>query len=333
MSEAKALVADIGGTNARFALYGSGGRERLEVLACADYPDLAAAVEDFIGRVGLSGAAGLGAAFAVACPTDNDQIRLTNNHWSFSVAATAARLGLARLQVINDFTALALALPQLDPGQRRQLGGGEPRPGPLALLGPGTGLGVSGLLASPAGWLPLTGEGGHVTLAAADAADAELIAVVRRNHPHVSAERLLSGPGLVNLYAALAELDGRPLRGTPPTPADILSRGLAGEGLYRQTLDRFCALLGTVAGNLALTLGAAGGVYLGGGIIPRMGEYFDRSPFRQRFEQRGRFSVYLGRLPCYVISDPYAALDGAARLFDPLYRDLGVRHVAGPDSA
>jgi glucokinase len=183
--------------------------------------------------------------------------------------------------------------------------------GGLAVIGPGTGLGVAGLLPTRHGWVAVPGEGGHATLAAADDFEAALLAAVRRDFPHVSAERLLSGIGLPVLHGAVAAVLGQP--GGLLTAGDIVERGLAGDDLACQrTLDSFCALLGSFAGNVALVLGARGGVYIGGGIVPRLGEAFFQSRFRERFEAKGRFDAYLQAVPTYLITDTLAALSGAA---------------------
>jgi glucokinase len=195
----------------------------------------------------------------------------------------------------------------------RQLGGGERiERQPFALLGPGTGLGVSALL--PAGdgqWVPLAGEGGHITMAPASAYEAEIIACLRDEFGHVSAERVLSGMGLCNLYRAVTQLDAR--SGSTITAAELTQRGLSGEDPdCAKALSLFCSFLGTAAGNLALTIGARGGVYIGGGIVPRLGDYFHRSEFRSRFEAKGRLSDYLLPVPAYVIHAEHPALLGAA---------------------
>jgi glucokinase len=214
--------------------------------------------------------------------------------------------------VLNDFTALALSIPQLAGDGVRQVGRGSPQSGSaIAVVGPGTGLGVSGLVPHGDRWLPLSGEGGHVSYGGMDEHENDLLHIVRERYGHVSAERLLSGPGLVNLYQATAERAGLPAEDL--SPGEISGRGLQGLEPFAQVLDQFCGILGTVAGNLALTLGAAGGVYLGGGIVPRLGQFLDRSSFRTRFEAHGRLSAWLETVPTYVIQAPNPALIGAAR--------------------
>lgn len=307
------LIGDIGGTNARFALVPGPGMalSAPRTLACADFPGPAEAIRSYLAAVETP--APRWASIGVATPVTGDQVRMTNHHWAFSIEALRRALGLDRLALLNDFAALALALPALAPDQLAAVGGGTPSPGaPLALLGPGTGLGVAGLVRHNGLEIPIEGEGGHVTLPASTPREAEVIAVLARRYPHVSAERALSGPGLAALYQALGALSGSVLEALDA--ASITERGLSGHCTQcREALDLFCALLGTVAADLALTLGALGGVYIGGGIVPRFGAYFANSPFRARFERKGRFSDYLARVPVYVIQARYPGLIGAAR--------------------
>ncbi len=321
------LVADIGGTHARFGLVRNGAVGRVEVVATADHPGFAAAAAAYLDRVCVgSGARPRAGAIAVAGPVGGDRVRLTNHPWSFPVAGTAAALGLARLEVINDFAAVALAVPRLGAGDLRSVGGGGPAVAgaPVAVIGPGTGLGVSSVIADRDGWLAVPGEGGHVTLAGTCADEDRVIARLRDRFGHASGERAVSGPGLVNLYEALA--------GTPPpppgTPAAVTDAAAVGKDPAAATaVTMFCGFLGTLAGNLALTIGAAGGVYIAGGIVPKLGGLFDRSPFRARFVAKGRFSGYLDTIPCWVITQPLAALVGLGGLLD------GRGRVAGaPDS-
>ncbi|MDQ5907984.1 MAG: Glucokinase [Pseudomonadota bacterium] len=306
-----ALIADIGGTNARFALIDAHRRLYAErTLACADFPGLIAAGQAFLQAAG--GMRPRRAAVAVATAISGDQIQFTNSPWSFSIEAVRQELGLDQLTILNDFTALALALPWLAPEERRTVGGGEAVHGaPIALIGPGTGLGVSGLIWSGERWLPLETEGGHVTFSPVDDREWVISRILQKQFGHVSPERLLSGPGLVNLYHALAELEGWVPEAL--TPADITDRALAGACRHCQdVLDMFCGALGTAAGNLAITLGARGGVYIGGGIVPRLGDYFTQSAFRTRFEDKGRFSSYLAAIPTWVITAANPAFRGVA---------------------
>lgn len=310
------LVGDIGGTNARFAIVTAPGAQptHIRVLPCAGYAGPAEAIRDYLRLEGLEPPPV--AAFGIANPVTGDHVAMTNHHWAFSVEGLRAELDLARLLLINDFTALALSLQQLGSTEREQLGGGEPVAAhTIGLIGAGTGLGISGLVPCGAGYVPLEGEGGHVTLAASNAREANIIAVLAERYGHVSAERALSGPGLVALHDAIRRLeDESPLA---LDSAEISARGLAGSCPFCvETLHTFCALLGSVAGDLALTLGARGGVYVGGGIVPRLGGFFAASAFRARFEAKGRFAAYLAPIPTYVIHAPYAALLGAAQALE-----------------
>lgn len=313
------LVADIGGTNARFGWLAEGSDEvqHVATLRGAAHSGPASAAREYLAR--LQGDLGpayrppRAAAFAVATAVGTDQISFTNSGWSFSRQATCSELGLDELLILNDFEALALSLPRLRPAQMAPVGDVRAAAvaGALAVIGPGTGLGVAGIMPTPRGWVAIPGEGGHATLAALDEHESALLAAVRREHAHVSAERLLSGIGLPVLHQAEAALAGQ--ASALLSTEDIVQRGLAGEdALCARTLDDFCALLGSFAGNVALTLGARGGVYIGGGIVPRLGPRFFASRFRERFEAKGRFQAYLQAIPTALITDTLAALTGAA---------------------
>jgi glucokinase len=314
MSEA--LVGDIGATNARFALLDADRRvSQARVLPVDQYATLGEAIRSYWAAERIDRVPGA-VALAVASPVTGDRVRLTNHPWSFSIAALKSDLHLERLVVVNDFTANALAVPRLAPDGRSAIGGGNPLPGlPIAVLGPGTGLGVSGLIPTPSGWVPLAGEGGHATIAAFDDKENEVLGRLRRRFGHVSAERVLSGQGLVNLYQALAEIAGT--RAEPYTPSQITDREIGEHApLCRDALALFCTLLGTAASGLALTLGARGGVYIAGGIVPRLGARFAESGFRHRFEDMGRFRAYLAAIPTYVVTTAVPAFLGLAEALD-----------------
>ena len=308
------LLADIGGTYARFTVEtASGVFEHTASLRCAEHVDFHAAVTAYLGRLPAQLPGRLQhAAIAIANPVEGDAVRMTNYHWRFSIEQMRQRLGFESLVVVNDFTALAMALPRLAPGQRRQVGGGTGRErSVVGLLGAGSGLGVSGLIPAADGWVALGTEGGHATISAANDFESALLGVVRSQYPHVSAERLLSGIGLPVLHAAVAAVAGH--KAEPLGANQIVERGLAGQDeICSRTVDSFCALLGSFSGNVALTLGARGGVYIGGGIVPRFGERFFSSAFRERFESKGRFQAYLQAIPTLLITDTLAALTGAA---------------------
>ncbi|MGA8862868.1 MAG: glucokinase [Gallionella sp.] len=310
------LVGDIGGTNARFAMQLSQGTPITEPLALpsGDFAGPAEAIAHYLKLTGLPHPRWAGLAIATAI--SGDMLAMTNNGWKFSIDATRDKLALTHLRMLNDFTALALALPKLGPDNLVQVGTGEPEAGKaIGLIGPGTGLGVSGLIPSATGYSAIEGEGGHVTLPAFNAREAELVALTRKRYTHVSAERLLSGPGLMMLYDVIAESAG--VANEMLQPDEISERGVAGScPVCRETIATFCAMLGTVAADVALVLGARGGVYIGGGIIPKLGDYFATSPFRARFEEKGRFSSYLARIPTWVIHAPWPGLIGAVAALD-----------------
>jgi glucokinase len=318
------LLADIGGTNARFALRAPGrGFADIEVLACRDYGDVGAAMDAYLARAAARGLATDGirhAAIAIANPVEGDWVSMTNHHWRFSIAALRAARGLDLLLVVNDFAALAMALPHLDESGRERVGGadGAAVPGrPIGLIGPGTGLGVSAVVPAtgPEGtrWLALAGEGGHASFAPVTRQEMRILDALWEEHGHVSAERLLSGPGLEAIHRVLA--------GERLAAAAITARALDGTcAACRETVEVFCAVLGSVAGNVALTLGATGGMYIGGGIVPRLGSLFHASAFRARFEGKGRLQTYLARIPTWLVTEPYPALRGVAAMLDAASR-------------
>lgn len=309
------LVGDIGGTNARFALLNEWGKPvKATTLRTDDFPGLYPTVSAFLKDNNVKQIDA--AAIAVACPVNGDRIELTNNHWSFSIAETAQQLQLSagRLHIANDFEALALAVPHLTDDELIKIGPGSSKAShTVAVIGPGTGLGVSGLVPCGDSWIPLRGEGGHVSLGVRTSREIAVYDIMRRQFRHVSAERFLSGDGLQNIQQALRQIDGLDAREL--SAAEITDRGIHdGDAVCSETLQIFCDLLGSCAGNLALTLGAKGGVYIGGGIVPKIADFFAQSGFRQQFEAKGRFQAYLQAIPTYVITAPYPALTGVAQL-------------------
>jgi glucokinase len=253
------------------------------------------------------------ACIAIANPIDGDVLKMTNNHWQFSIEATRQQLGLDSLLMLNDWEAMAMAAPALQGADLEQIGSGEPVPNaPKGLIGPGTGLGVSSLVRSRRGdWVPIAGEGGHVSLSPTCAREADILRVLWRSHPHVSAERAISGMGLENLYRAICELNGT--EAEPLVAAQVTERALKAQDVAcEEALERMCRLLGNAAANLAVTLGARGGIYIGGGVIGRLGDYFAQSGFRAAFEAKGRFENYMKRIPTYVIRAEQPALIGCA---------------------
>lgn len=310
-----ALVGDIGATNARFALVAPDGTlSKPQALLCDDYQTIAAAIEAYLADA--EGAAPAQGVLAIAASPTGDVVSMTNHPWTFSIEGLCRGLGMHRLRVVNDFHANATAVPYLKDDERVQVGPGAPVDDmPIGVIGPGTGLGVSTLVPTPSGPRPIPGEGGHVTMSPADARESAVLDLMCSRYDHVSAERLLSGPGLVNIYNTLCEIKHVPA--APLTAAQITDPTIAADDATAQeATDMFCAMLGTIAGNLALTLGARGGVFIAGGIVPKLGDRFAKSQFRARFEAKGRFQSYLATIPTYVVVRPFAALLGAAKLLD-----------------
>lgn len=314
------VLADIGGTHARFA-WQAGPADSVTdfvTLECARF----ACIKDAL-RTALRGwrrEAPPDCGIAIATPVFGDRIRMTNLGWEFSVAQLRDEFGFNRLEVLNDFSALALAVPAIEPRDLRALGGGPAMPqAPMAVMGPGTGLGVSALVPDgTGGWRVLESEGGHASLPACTATEREVLARLAAQHGHVSAERVLSGPGLVNLHRTLWAMS-HPRSAAPQLGASVIARAAVRDAdpVCVEALKLFCAFLGSVAGNLALTLGARGGVYLGGGIVPRLGGFIERAAFRERFESKGRLSGYLASIPVWAIHTRESpALQGVATALD-----------------
>jgi len=310
-SQALRLVADIGGTNARFALARADGTLREpRTLATRRYASLDEAASDYLRAVSTRPRE---ACVAVAGPVSGDLVRLTNHRWEFSITATRAALGLTTLRVINDFEAIALALPALVAGDVEKIGGDTAVRGrPMAVLGPGTGLGVAQLIATRSGFQPVSTEGGHASIGPCDEAELRILATLLHNGQQLSREALLSGPGLERIYWALCLAEGIPYRGY--TAAEIQSRAVESTDAACSTaLGHFCAFLGTAAGDQALCCGAQGGVFIAGGIVPRFTEFLRRSLFRARFEAKGPMRAYVSAIPVYVITRPNPGMLGAAR--------------------
>jgi glucokinase len=309
---AHAIVADIGGTNARFSRVelASLALDKVAVYPCAEFATLADALTHYQQQQGLTDIKHV--AIAIACPVTSDQISMTNFHWRFSVKAMQQQLGLEALQVMNDFTAVAMCLPALTAAQRVKIGPGEIQHGkPMAVLGAGTGLGVAHLLPVNDQFVPLPGEGGHVDWAAQTEQEWFIQQMLAKEYGHVSPERLLSGPGLEAIYKALALY--RQQVAEPLSAAEIAKQALTGEcALARDTVLQFFASLGSVAGDLALTLSTFGGVYIAGGIAPRLLPLLADSEFRARFEAKGRFSAFNRQIATYVVTAEQPGLVGAA---------------------
>jgi glucokinase len=307
------LLADIGATHARFALQTAPGVfTAVRVLLCEDFDGIVSLL-----RYYLKDHADMRlhhAALAVANPISGDFVRMTNRDWQFSTDAVRRELGLTTLLIVNDFTALAMAIPGLTHGDLMQVGQGAPAPNAvIGVLGPGTGLGVSGVIPTADGFVTLGSEGGHVNFAPGDEREFAILQTAWKEWPHVSNERLISGPGMEIIHRALAARNG--VAAPARKAAEIVNSALDEQDpLCLEVLECFCGMLGAAAANLAVTLGAFGGIFIGGGIVPRMGEWFAGSPFRARFEAKGRFSSYLADIPTYVITTPHPALHGVATI-------------------
>ena len=313
------LLGDVGGTNVRLAIQGQvdGPLLRVGTYACASFPGVLDAIRHHLAVEALD--CPRWGAIGIATAITGDAVRMTNHPWSFSIRALETSLGMDQLMVLNDFSALAMSLQALREDERWQVGGGSPvTRAPMALIGPGTGLGVSGLVPtlSGAGMVPIAGEGGHVTLSSFNSEERAVLEVLHWRFGHASAERALSGPGLENLYMALGQVRGARVREL--AAHEVTAAAQAGsDPQASDTLDLFSSLLGNVAGNLALTLGARGGVYVGGGIVQRLGRHFNAARFRQSFEAKGRFREFLSQIPSFIIlRTEQAALKGASLALD-----------------
>jgi len=306
---APALLADIGGTNARFALGRAGEVGAITTLKTADHRDIGSAIRTFFETAGLDAPPQM-AALACAGPVEGGLVQMTNLEWRIDAEQIRDEIGIEKVQLVNDFASVAWAIPFLEAADLHQIGGGEAVPGgPAVVLGPGTGLGVAGYLPYGSGEAIVVGEGGHVSMPAITDREADVLAVARDELDHVSAERLLSGEGIERLYAILARLDG--VEVPERTAAEITGAAIAQDcPICREAFDMFCDMLGTIASNLAVTFGARGGVYIAGGIAPKNLDYFAASGFRRRFEAKGRFSGYLARIPTSIVMHPEPAFLG-----------------------
>lgn len=318
--QVRGLVGDVGGTNARFALVDQEGHIRFaKSFACQDYSSLAEIIETY-----LASTAGkrrpTRAAIAVAGPVVDGEIQFTNLAWGVSETDLVVAFEFEAVSLLNDFAAQAIAAPRLDPEDLRQVG--PPIRGaaeaPIVVIGAGTGFGVAGLARRPHNEVPIATEGGHGAFAPCDEIEVEIWRRLKARYGRVSIERVLSGQGLYDLYCVLAELDGASAELADEKA--VVAAGQAGEALACAALDRFCGILGAVAGDLALTYGARGGVYVSGGIAPRLIDRIATGGFRARFEDKGRLTDYVKDIPTFVILHPYAALVGAARELELLER-------------
>ncbi|TWT23802.1 glucokinase [Luteimonas marina] len=321
--ESRVLLADIGGTNARFALADPASNtpllaDSVQAFAVADFPSLAEAARHYLHETGEQETGIRHGVFAVAGRVDGDEARITNHPWVISRPRTQAQLGFERVTLINDFAAQAMAIPLLQPGDIAQIGGvpwireESPRHRTYAILGPGTGLGVGALVIRDGRQYPLETEGGHVSFPPGTPEELAILDRLSAQFGRVSNERLICGPGLVNIHRALSELAGEDPG--PLQPADITARAQAGDPRCMRAVDVFCAVFGAISGDLVLTLGAWDGVFLTGGLVPKMLDALQHSGFRQRFEHKGRFSPTMARVPSLAVLHPHAGLLGTAAI-------------------
>jgi glucokinase len=306
------LIADIGATNARFAMADESGFRDEVVLQCLDYPTIVDAVRAYQEKIQSAGAV-RSASFAIAGPVSGDVFTMTNHGWTFSIEQTRRDLGLDSFHLHNDFAAVAMAIPAMKAQHIVQIGQGKAQKNaPIGVIGPGTGLGVAGLVPDGRGdYIVVPSEGGHVTMPAKTQREFSLFEALHGKYHHISAERVCSGKGLVNVYDAIRLVDKRddlPER----TPEEISTLAVKGQcEVSSEVLDLMLGFLGTVAGNLALSYGAHGGIYIAGGIPAKLGDYFLQSRFRQEFESKGRMSdVYMKDIPTFMVTDPYIAFTG-----------------------
>ena len=322
-AEIVGLVGDVGGTNARFAIAEvRGGKIRLrdaKVLAAADYKTSDAALAAYLDCLNGDKPKPDYAVVAAAGPVQKGTVTFTNNTaWKVSEAELIKAGRLQGARVINDFTAQALALDHLKASSLKLIGskGVVAKTGSAVIIGPGTGFGGGARVFDGASWATVTGEGGHSSWAAAEPVEIEILKWITAKYGRASVERVLSGPGLLNLYQALGEIEGQPA--TLAKPAEVTKAALAGDGLALIALNRFCAILGSVAGDFALCFGATRGVYISGGIAPDIFDVLAASDFRKRFESKGRMSDYLKPIPTHVVVEPHAALIGSASVLTEL---------------
>ena len=323
------LIADIGGTNARFALADPHANaplldDSVREFAVAEFPSLAHAARHYLDEVGAQASRGV---FAVAGRVDGDEARITNHPWVISRSRTREMLGFDQVHLLNDFAAQAMAISLYRPEDLVPIGGVDWTPAPIdqprtyAVLGPGTGLGVGGLVVRDGRCYPLETEGGHVSFPPSTPEEMRILEILSKQFGRVSNERLICGPGLVNIHRALCEMAG-----VDPgllEPKDITARAAAGDPQGMRAVDVFCSVFGAIAGDLVLTLGAWDGVFLTGGLVPKMLDSLRHSGFRQRFEFKGRFSPTMSRVPSLAVMHPRCGLLGAAAYAVDLLRREG----------
>ena len=306
------IIADIGGTNLRIAITDHHNDiSDIKVYQCAQYKSLQDIIVDYISVRNLQEKS-ISACFAIACPVENDQISMTNLPWSFSKSALKETLGLNALIFINDYTAIAHAVPMLSNNQKVKIGSGKPvTHAPISICGPGTGLGVANLVHHKNEWISLSGEGGHTDFAPTDQLEIDILTYLQTKYEHVSYEQLLSGLGIEQIYQAIQFIQSGQ---SYSLPAPEITSNAQNDScdICKLTLDTFCRVLGAFSGNLALTLGSFGGVYIAGGIVPRFIQYLESSDFRKSFEAKGRFEGFNANIPTYVITEKQPGLLGAS---------------------
>ncbi|MDA9520540.1 glucokinase [Bradyrhizobium sp. CCBAU 11434] len=311
----RVLLADVGGTNARFAQQTDGELSAITHMAVSDYDTFQEALATYLGAVATAERP-VHVILAASGVVHNGRCALTNNSWVVDAEELRRVHEFSTVRLINDFEAVAWALPRLGPSSLLQLGGQQRQPGaPLAAIGPGTGLGMAISIPHPGGQIVLSSEGGHSTMASGSLREDAVIEHLRRRFGHVSAERILSGAGLENLHDALATIEGASL--PKRRAADITRAAIEGTcAISHSAVDMFCAMLGSVAGSLALALNARGGIFIGGGILRHMPDYLAASQFRRRFEEKGRLRTFLKPIPAYLILDDDVAFVGLRNLME-----------------
>jgi len=312
VARSNVLLGDIGATNARFAELGDGRLGEMKSFKVANFRTFEEVLEAFLDQR-RSTPDFSHALLALAGPVEAGRCKLTNTSWIVDPLELSRLLGF-EVRIVNDFQAVAYSLPLLAPPDLRAMGGGKPQEGAAKVaLGPGSGLGIACLVETAGGPFVIPSEGGHSTLAGNSQREDAIIGVLRERFRHASAERAISGPGLENIFQAIAKLDGRDPMATDA--AEITRRALTREcEVAYEALSTFCSLLGSFAGSVALTFGARGGVYIAGGIAPRIVEFLAHSQFRARFESKGRFRHYLEQIPSSIIVHPAAAFLGLKTL-------------------
>jgi len=301
------LIADVGATSSRCATLAPAATDpqNIRIYRNENYPQLSNLLADFLATCDEQPRS---LALAVAAPVHGDDIRMINRDWSFSGTSLSNELGFTRTKIINDFHAVAYALPTYDDNARCEIGrASEYHGGNMAVLGPGSGLGMSAWITNDAGGAAMTGEGGHVTVSGRNKSEDEIIAGIRERFGHCSAERLLSGPGLMSLHEQMHGIEAESPEFITANPEDDVCAA---------TMNQFFSFLGSAAADLALITGAFGGLYIAGGIVPACVEQLHKSPFRERFDNKYRYRDYMRRIPTYVITDPVPGLTGLAAMIN-----------------